>query len=154
MQDRLNLTFKELGALTLKNIARPIEAFVLRLDDGATTGGATEPRLAANRPRIVPSREKPSIAVLPFDNLSGEPDQQYFADGLTEDILTALARFTQLMVIARNSTFVYKGRAVSITEVGRDLTFGTCSRKCAPLRRSCACHRAVDRRGNISAPMG
>ena len=57
--------------------------------------------------------DKPSIAVLPFENLSGDPDQQYFADGLTEDILTALARFTQLVVIARNSTFVYKGRAVA-----------------------------------------
>jgi adenylate cyclase len=121
VQDRLGLAFEELGSLSLKNIARPIEAFVLRLDDGVTTGRATEPRLAANRLRIVPSREKPSIAVLPFDNLSGDPDQQYFADGLTEDILTALARFTQLMVIARNSTFVYKGRAVSIAEVGRDL---------------------------------
>ena len=121
VQDRLNLAFEELGALTLKNIARPIDAFVLRLDDGSTTGRVTEPRLAANRPRILPSREKPSIAVLPFDNLSGNPDQQYFADGLTEDILTALARFTQLMVIARNSTFLYKGRAVSISEVGRDL---------------------------------
>jgi adenylate cyclase len=121
VQDRLNLAFEELGALTLKNIARPIDAFVLRLDDGSTTGRVTESRLAANRPRILPSREKPSIAVLPFDNLSGDPDQQYFADGLTEDILTALARFTQLMVIARNSTFVYKGRAVSISEVGRDL---------------------------------
>ena len=59
--------------------------------------------------------------MLPFDNLGGDPDQQYFADGLTEDILTALARFTQLMVIARNSTFVYRGRAVSIADVGRDL---------------------------------
>src|SRR5262249_16369700 len=62
-----------------------------------------------------------SIAVLPFDNLSGDPNQQYFADGLTEDILTALARFNQLTVIARNSTFVYKGRAVAIADVGRDL---------------------------------
>ena len=58
---------------------------------------------------------------MPFENLSGDPDQEYFADGLTEDILTALARFTQLTVIARNSTFVYKGRAVSIADVGRDL---------------------------------
>ena len=59
--------------------------------------------------------------MLPFENLSGDPDQQYFADGLTEDILTALTRFNQLMVIARNSTFVYKGRSVSIADVGRDL---------------------------------
>ena len=65
--------------------------------------------------------QRPSIAVLPFANLSGDPEQEYFADGLTEDILTALSRFTQLSVIARNSTFVYKGRVVSIADVGRDL---------------------------------
>ena len=69
----------------------------------------------------LPLHDKPSIAVLPFANLSGDPEQEYFADGLTEDILTALARFAQLTVIARNSTFVYKGRAVSIADVGRDL---------------------------------
>jgi adenylate cyclase len=106
---RLDVAFAELGALNLKNIARPIEAFVLQ------PGAGTTPRT------VKPLPAKPSIAVLPFENLSGDPDQQYFADGLTEDILTALARFTHLMVIARNSTFVYKGRAVSIADVGRDL---------------------------------
>jgi TolB-like protein len=70
---------------------------------------------------IATPRPRPSIAVLAFENLSGDPDQEYFADGLTEDILTALTRFAQLTVIARNSTFVYKGRAVSIAEIGRDL---------------------------------
>ena len=111
VRDRLDLTFEELGALDLKNIARPVEAFVLKFDEGS----------ARSRVRNIPLPEKPSIAVLPFDNLGGDPDQQYFADGLTEDILTTLARFTQLMVIARNSTFVYRGRAVSIVDVGRDL---------------------------------
>jgi adenylate cyclase len=106
---RLDVTFTELGVLKLKNIARPIEVFVLQPATGATSHV------------VKPLPEKPSIAVLPFDNLSGDPDQQYFADGLTEDILTALARFSQLTVIARNSTFVYKGRAVAITDVGRDL---------------------------------
>jgi adenylate cyclase len=106
---RLGVTFAELGVLHLKNITRPIEAFVL------------QPRASATSAVVKPLPEKPSIAVLPFDNLSGDPDQQYFADGLTEDILTALARFNQLTVIARNSTFVYKGRAVAIADVGRDL---------------------------------
>jgi adenylate cyclase len=106
---RLDIAFTELGTLHLKNIARPIEAFVLQ------PGTGTTPQAMKRLP------DKPSIAVLPFENLSGDPDQQYFADGLTEDILTALARFTQLVVIARNSTFVYKGRAVSIADVGRDL---------------------------------
>ena len=154
VQDRLNLTFKELGGLTLKNIARPIEAFVLRLNVGATTGGATEPRLAANRPRILPSREKPSIAVLPFDNLSGEPDQQYFADGLTEDILTALAHYptngnrSQFYLRLQGSC-----RQHHRSRAGLERSVSA-RRKRAPLRRSRACHRTVDRRGNISAPMG
>jgi adenylate cyclase len=106
---RLDITFTELGTLHLKNIARPIDAFVLQ------TGAGTMPQAVTRLP------DKPSIVVLPFENLSGDPDQQYFVDGLTEDFLTALARFTQLVVIARNSTFVYKGRAVSIADVGRDL---------------------------------
>jgi adenylate cyclase len=115
VQDRLGLVFEELGALTLKNIRRPVEAFVLKVDDDATRA------LVRNTPQVISSPDKPSVAVLPFDNLGGDPDQQYFADGLTEDILTSLARFTQLMVIARNSTFVYKGQAVRIADVGRDL---------------------------------
>jgi adenylate cyclase len=104
---KMPLEVDDLGTPALKNIAARVQVFRVRL-------GAPE-RSAPPLPN------KPSIAVLPFDNLSGDPDQQYFADGLTEDILTALARFTQLTVIARNSTFVYKGRAVSIADVGRDL---------------------------------
>ena len=115
VHERLNLVFEGIGALNLKNIARPVEAFVIRVDDEATR------TLIRNTPRGMSSSGKPSVAVLPFENLSGDPDQQYFADGLTEDILTALTRFNQLMVIARNSTFVYKGRSVSIADVGRDL---------------------------------
>src|SRR4029077_12090434 len=65
--------------------------------------------------------DKPSIAVLPFQNLSGDPDQEYFADGMVEEIITALSRFRQLFVIARNSSFAYKGRSPDIREVGRDL---------------------------------
>ncbi|HME19774.1 MAG TPA: adenylate/guanylate cyclase domain-containing protein [Acetobacteraceae bacterium] len=118
---RLDLVFAGLGTLNLKNISHPVEAYVLQLDGGATIPGSAERSRAHGTSDILPARDKPSIAVLPFDNLSGDPDQQYFADGLTEDILTALARFTQLIVIARNSTFVYKGRSVSIADVGRDL---------------------------------
>ena len=120
VRDRLDLTFKELGVLSLKNIARPVEAFTLR-PAGSAVASTTEPPLSNDKRRMPASGEKPSIAVLPFDNLGGDPDQQYFADGLTEDILTALARFNQLTVIARNSTFVYKGQAVRIADVGRDL---------------------------------
>src|SRR5262249_47176787 len=69
----------------------------------------------------LPLPDKPSIAVLPFQNLSGDPEQEYFADGMVEDIITALSRFRELFVIARNSTFTYKGKAVDIRQVGREL---------------------------------
>ena len=121
VQDRLGLVFEELGSLSLKNIARPVEAFVLRFGDAVTTPISVAQSSAHSSSETLPLHDKPSIAVLPFANLSSDPEQEYFADGLTEDILTALARFAQLTVIARNSTFVYKGRAVSIADVGRDL---------------------------------
>ena len=120
VQDRLGLAFEELGPVKLKNIARPVEAFVVR-PARSVVASATEPPRPNDKRLISASGEQPSIAVLPFDNLGGDPDQQYFADGLTEDILTSLARFNQLTVIARNSTFVYKGQAVRIADVGRDL---------------------------------
>ena len=82
MRGRLDLAFEELGALSLKNISRPVEAFVLKVDDDATRA------LVRNTPQVISSPDKLSVAVLPFDNLGGDPDQQYFADGLTEDILT------------------------------------------------------------------
>jgi adenylate cyclase len=121
VQDRLGLAFEELGPLNLKNIARPVEAFVLRFGDAVKTPISVVQSSVHSASETLSLHDKPSIAVLPFANLSSDLEQEYFADGLTEDILTALARFAQLTVIARNSTFVYKGRAVSIAEVGRDL---------------------------------
>jgi adenylate cyclase len=107
---KVALDAENLGTPQLKNIATPIQVFRIR------------PGPTQVSPAALPSlHDLPSIAVLPFANLSGDPDQEYFADGLTEDILTALTRFTQLKVIARNSTFVYKGRAVSIHDLARDL---------------------------------
>ena len=107
---KVALEAENLGTPQLKNIAAPIQVFRIR------------PGPAQVSPAALPSQhDLPSIAVLPFANMSGDPDQEYFADGLTEDILTALTRFTQLKVIARNSTFVYKGRAVAIRDVARDL---------------------------------
>jgi adenylate cyclase len=105
---------EDLGTPALKNIARPVRVYRVVPGQPATPS-------ATGTAREGPATPRPSIAVLPFANLSGDPEQEYFADGLTEDILTALTRFAQLTVIARNSTFVYKGRAVSIAEVGRDL---------------------------------
>jgi adenylate cyclase len=75
----------------------------------------------ASRPLTLPLPDKPSIAVLPFQNMSGDPEQEYFADGIAEDIITALSRFKELFVIARNSSFTYKGRAVDVKQVGREL---------------------------------
>ncbi len=85
----------------------------------ATTETSAEPRAAADKPLPLP--DKPSVAVLPFQNMSGDPEQEYFADGMVEDITTALSRFKDLFVIARNSSFAYKGKAVDVKQVGREL---------------------------------
>ena len=107
---RLDVTFEDIGERRLKNIAQPVRICLVRL-------GLSEvqPKLA----RALP--EKPSIAVLPFTNMSSDPEQEFFADGMTEDIITALSRVTELFVISRNSSFVYKGRAARIEEVAGDL---------------------------------
>ncbi len=114
---RLALGYEFLGEQRVKNIAEPVKAFKVMLDGTAETKAAMEgpesPTLA--RP------DMPAIAVLPFDNLSADPEQEYFADGVTEDIITALSSVQSFFVIARNSTFTYKGKAVDIKRVGREL---------------------------------
>jgi adenylate cyclase len=110
VRDKLRYDFVDLGDKDLKNIARPVRVFRLDMGRDATR---PEPRLALP--------DKPSIAVLPFQNMSGEPDQDYFADGMVEDIVTGLSRIKWLFVIARNSSFVYKGKAVDVRQVGREL---------------------------------
>lgn len=105
--DRLGLRFDEVGAISLKNIARPVEAFLVRSD----TGSPARKSEAVVRTDL-PLPDKPSIAVLLFTNFSSDPEQEYFADGMVEDVITALARIGWLFVIARNSSFAYKGRAV------------------------------------------
>jgi len=117
---RLDLAFEELGALSLKNIARPVEAFVLTFDTG-TAPKSLEESLFHNTPEVLPLPDKPSIAVLPFTNMSGDPEQEYFSDGVAEDIITELSRSRSLFVIARNSSFTYKGHAVDVKQVGREL---------------------------------
>ena len=115
---RLNLAFEELGALNLKNIAHPVEAFVVRLDAAATTPKSVERSLVQGTGEALPLPGKPSIAVLAFTNMSGDVDQEYFSDGIAEDIITELSRSRSLFVIARNSSFTYKGRAVDVKQVG------------------------------------
>src|SRR5260370_27859267 len=116
---RLKATFEDLGSLALKNIERPIQAFRVAWEaaDSTVPGRATTAIPADGRP--LP--DKPSIAVLPFQNMSGDPEQDYFVDGLVEEIITGLSRFKSLFVIARNSSFTYKGKAVDIRTVGREL---------------------------------
>ncbi|MBR1216171.1 adenylate/guanylate cyclase domain-containing protein [Bradyrhizobium sp. JYMT SZCCT0180] len=108
---KLEITFEDAGEQHLKNIERPVRVYRVRAT-GATSG-ALQPG--------VPLPDKPSIAVLPFQNMSGDPEQEYFADGIVEDIITALSRYHSLLVIARNSSFTYKGRAVDVKQVGREL---------------------------------
>jgi adenylate cyclase len=113
----LPIAFTDLGIQQVKNIEEPVRAFAVGANNQSPV--LTASVLDANKPLSLP--DKPSIAVLPFDNLSGDPEQSYFADGMVEDIITALSRFKSLFVIARNSSFTFKGRAVDIKEVGRTL---------------------------------
>jgi adenylate cyclase len=118
--DRLGVAFEDLGEQSVKNLTRPIRVFRVRLDQ---PGRAAVPaRAVAARPKtpVHAVTDKPSIAVLPFANMSGEPEQEFFADGLTEDIITALSRFRDLFVISRNSAFVYKNQAVRIQDVAAE----------------------------------
>ncbi|MER9541889.1 adenylate/guanylate cyclase domain-containing protein [Mesorhizobium sp. M0437] len=109
--DRLEIAMEDLGEKTLKNISRPVRLYRVGFDSPAL------PEVEAKR-----SISKPSIVVLPFTNMSGDPEQEFFADGLTEDIITELSRHHELFVISRNSSFVYKNRAVNVREVAENLT--------------------------------
>lgn len=111
--NRIDSPFKNAGEQELKNIDRPIRVWKWPAEVN------NEPSFVANTNRTFP--EKPSIAVLPFTNMSGDEEQEYFVDGMVEDIITALSRFNQLFVIARNSSFVYKGKAVDVKQVGSEL---------------------------------
>jgi adenylate cyclase len=112
MRDRLSYVFEDLGEQQVKNIARPVRVY--RVRDAGTTAKAAAPP-------VLPLPDKPSIAVLPFQNMSGDPEQEYFVDGMVEEIITALSRIRWLFVIDRNSTFTYKGQAVGAKQVGREL---------------------------------
>src|SRR5262245_10113741 len=106
-----------MGEQALKNIARPVRVYRVRL---GTNESATK-RLPTESGPLLSLPDKPSIAVLPFQNMSGDPDQEYFADGMVEEIITSLSRIRWLFVIARNSSFAYKGRSVDVKQVGREL---------------------------------
>ena len=113
VEGKLDVGFEDRGEQQLKNIAKPVRAYAVR----AGASSALTERLSA----APPLPDKPSIAVLPFENMSGDPEQEYFADGMVEEIITALSRFKWLFVIARNSSFTYKGKAVNVKQVGHEL---------------------------------
>jgi adenylate cyclase len=113
VEGKLDVGFEDRGQQQLKNISKPVHAYALC----AGAHSAPIEKLGA----ALPLPDKPSIAVLPFENMSGDPEQEYFADGMVEEIITALSRFKSLFVIARNSSFTFKGKAVDIKEVGRRL---------------------------------
>jgi len=107
---KLDIAFEDAGEQRLKNIERPVRVYRARLSGAKATARAA-----------LPLPDKPSIAVLPFQNMSGDPEQEYFADGIVEEIITALSRFRNIFVVARNSTFTYKGRAADVKQIGREL---------------------------------
>jgi len=110
--NRLDLRFEDLGEQTLKNIDRPVRVYGVSLDSAAALGRGPKGSWAI---------EKPSVAVLPFSNMSGDPEQEYFSDGITEDIITDLSKISGLFVVARNTTFTYKDRPVTVQQVSQDL---------------------------------
>ena len=110
--DKLKLTFEDLGEKSVKNIARPVRVYCVR-----PQGQGARPR--GPSAQAAATAETPSIAVLPFQNMSGDAEQEYFSDGITEDIITDLSKLSGLLVIARNSTFTYKGKPADVREVGK-----------------------------------
>jgi TolB-like protein/class 3 adenylate cyclase len=115
VRGKTEFAFEDLGERALKNIERPVRLYAVRPAKRSTRVPSSEPKKLPLLP------DKPSIAVLPFQNISGDPEQEYFADGMVEEIITALSRFKSLFVIARNSSFTYKGKAIDIKQVGREL---------------------------------
>ncbi len=112
--NKLPLDYEFMGEQRIKNITEPVRAYRVLL-------GSTEAQVTSSEAASLEVPDKPSIAVLPFDNMSGDPEQEYFADGMTEDLITALSKIRWLFVIARNSTFIYKGQAVEVKQIAREL---------------------------------
>ena len=117
IRGKVDSVFDDMGPQVLKNIAEPMRAW--RMQIGNAAASTSDVSAGSSQPLALP--DKPSIAVLPFQNLSGDPEQEYFADGMVEDIITALSHFKSLFVIARNSSFTYRGNAVDVKQVGREL---------------------------------
>src|SRR5476649_758592 len=123
VKTRLTIAVSDLGATQLKNIAETVRVFSLQVGllDQAKPAAAVEPLMVETSAVHPAFPDRLSIAVLPFQNMSGDPEQEYFADGISEDIITALSKLSQLFVIARNSSFSFKGKNVQVQEIGKTL---------------------------------
>jgi class 3 adenylate cyclase len=155
IRSKTSFAFDDMGERHLKNIERPIRVYSVRAVEAKVATQSHEHAAMLDKGKPLPLPEKPSIAVLPFQNMSGDPEQEYFADGMVEDITTALSRFQSLFVIARNSSFAYKGKVVDIRQVGRELgvryVLEGSVRKGG---RSCSHHRAAYRGCDRSTYLG
>src|ERR1700737_234228 len=119
VRGKVDIVFDDIGLQMLKNIADPMRAWRMQIGDASPSALPKDVAAKSGQPLALP--DKPSIAVLSFQNMSGDPEQEYFADGMVEDITTALSRIKWLFVIARNSSFTYKGKPIDIKQVGREL---------------------------------
>jgi TolB-like protein len=119
IRGKVDITCEDLGPQKLRNIAEPMRVWSVRFDRGAPGKAAVKSLPQSPPPLALP--DKPSIAVLPFQNMSDDPEQEYFADGMVEDITSAVSRIRRLFVIARNSSFMFKGKTGDIKEVGERL---------------------------------
>ncbi|MFT5439430.1 MAG: adenylate cyclase [Alphaproteobacteria bacterium] len=117
VRNKLEVSFEDMGAQEVKNIAEPVRTYCVRIDGGVSMMASAKP----DNGHPLPLPDKPSIAVLAFENMSNDPEQEYFSDGISEDIITELCKISGLFVIARNSSFVYKGKPVSVKQVGQEL---------------------------------
>ena len=115
VRNRIDANFEDMGEQTVKHVSAPVKVYRINW----SAGGGESP--APSGPQATISKAKPAVAVLPFDNMSGDSEQEYFADGITEDIITELSKWEEFSVIARNSVFTYKGQAVKVQDVARDL---------------------------------
>jgi adenylate cyclase len=127
VRNKLDLAFEDMGEQQVKNVARPVWVYRVRLGEAPA---------AASPAAVLSLPDKPSITVLPFQNMSGDPEQEHFTDGMVEDIITELSRFRARLVIARNSTFTYKGRRWTLSRSGESWACATWSRA-ASVRLAC-----------------
>ena len=119
MRDKVDFSFEDLGEKQVKNIVRPVRVYVLRLEAVAEASALRAPLSSPASQSLKAPRL--SIAVLPFTNLSNDPEQGYFADGITDDLTTDLSRLADMLVISRNTAFTYKGKPVDTKRIGREL---------------------------------